>query len=428
MSVLYSREDLGKGISLTKIYDKKFKNNCVKIVFVTPLEQKTACVNAMLMTLLVTSNRVVPSRTALTTKLTGLYGSSIGTNCGTIGDYQTIGLSASFIGDDYTIDGEEISTQVVGQLLNCLFDPDLVDGEFKQKYFDIRKQELLDAIAAMVNDKRGYAIVQAKKLIFEGEPAAVSTIGTTELAESITQTDLLAQYKKLIESAKIEITIVGGGNTEAVENMIKDKLSAIQRKDFISSVEYRHNSPAKPQVKTKELPMQVNQSKMVMAFKSDYEDIYVAKLFCMLLGATPFSKLFTNVREKLSLCYYCAAAYADRKGTMMIDSGVEAANIEKAQKAILEQLEALCNGDFTDDELANTKKYLCGGFKSNYDSIYDIMGWYAAQNTRGTAFTPEEINQRVMTITREQIIECAKSFKLDTIFVIRAKAKEGSDE
>ena len=120
MAVSYSREELGRGISLTRIYDKKFKSNCVKIAFISPLNEKTACVNAMLQTVLVTSNAEIPSRTKLTSTLTGLYGSSIGTNCGTIGDYQSVGLSASFIGDDYTIDGEVISVQVVRQLLNCL--------------------------------------------------------------------------------------------------------------------------------------------------------------------------------------------------------------------------------------------------------------------------------------------------------------------
>ena len=428
MAVTYSREDLGRGISLTKIYDKKFKSNCVKIAFISPLDDKTACINAMLQTVLVTSNAEIPSRTKLTTMLSGLYGSSLGTNCSTVGDYQSVGLSASFIGDDYTIDGEVISTLVVKQLLNCLFRPHLVDGKFCDKYFALRKQELIDAIAASVNDKRGYAILQAKKLVYEGEPAAVSSIGTVEIAEKITQEDLLRQHKKLIESAKIEITISGGGNTAAAEKLIRDEMAALERVDPIEKIEYRHNSPAKAEPAFREMKMQVNQSKMVMAFKSGYEDIYAAKLFCMLLGATPFSKLFANVREKMSLCYYCSSAYSDRKGTLFIDSGVESCNIEKAQSAIEEQLGSICSGDFTDEELENTKKYLCGGFKSNYDSVYDIMSWFTAQNTRNTAFTPEEICERVNRIGREDIISCAKSFKLDSVFVLKGTDKEDRDE
>ena len=47
MAVSYSREELGRGISLTRIYDKKFKSNCVKIAFISPLNQKTPYVNAI---------------------------------------------------------------------------------------------------------------------------------------------------------------------------------------------------------------------------------------------------------------------------------------------------------------------------------------------------------------------------------------------
>ncbi len=427
MAVYYNREDLGRGIFLTKIYDRKFKSNCVKFAFITPLSERTACVNTMLQTLLVTSNAEIPSRTKLTTALSGLYGSSIGTNCSLIGDYQSVGLSASFIGDNYTIDGEKISVKVVRQLLNCLFKPHLIDGYFSEKYFNLRKQELIDANVATINDKRGYALLQAKKIIFENEPAGVSSIGTVELAEKITQEDLLRQYDDLIRNANIEITVCGGGNTSEAEELIRDAVKKLDR-NAPGKIEYRSNSPVKAQVNVTETEMKVNQSKMVMAFKSSCEDIYTAKLFVLLLGGTPFSKLFSNVREKLSLCYYCSASYYDRKGTMLIDSGVETANIQKAKDAILEQVKALCEGDFTDEELDNTKKYLCGGFKSNYDSVYDMLGWFTAQNTRGTSYTPEQVNEMIMKITREQIIDCAKSFVLDTVYVIKAEGEEESDE
>lgn len=119
----------------------------------------------------------------------------------------------------------------------------------------------------------------------------MSAIGTVELAENITQEDLLRQHKKLLESAKIEITISGGGNTAAAEKLIRDEMAALERVSPVEKIDYRHNSPAKAEPVYRELKMQVSQSKMVMAFKSDYEDIYTAKLFCMLLGATPFSKL-----------------------------------------------------------------------------------------------------------------------------------------
>ena len=428
MTDILDRKQISDGIFFSRITDGRFKTNRISITFYNEFIEGRRSDYAILPYILTDSCRNYPNLTRLTERYSDLYGASVSDNLGCSWDRRSMTFTISSIDDRYTLNGEKLEEQCCNLLLDCLLDPVTDNGAFPADSVEIMKQELIDAIVATVNDKRGYALLQAKKVIFEGEPASVSAIGTVGLAEKITQEDLLRQHKKLLESAKIEITISGGGNTAAAEKLIRDEMAALVRVSPVEKIDYRHNSPAKAEPVYRELKMQVSQSKMVMAFKSDYEDIYTAKLFCMLLGATPFSKLFANVREKMSLCYYCSSAYADRKGTLFIDSGVESCNIEKAKKAIEEQLEAICDGDFTDEELENTKKSLCGGFKSNYDSIYDIMGWYAAQNTRNTAFTPEEINERIAKLTREDIISCAKTFKPDTVFVIRGEEEEDCDE
>lgn len=425
MAFSYSRKEIGKGIYLNEIYNKKFKSNVVKFNYATPLDEKREFANALLQLMLITSNSEIHSKTELSQKLAGLYGSSVRASYGTLGDYQTCGLSAGFISDRFTIDGEVISDEVVRQLLLCLFSPDITDGKFNENYFRVRKQELVDSVAASINDKRNYAILQAKKIIFEGEPAGI--YDTIERAESVTQQDILESFDYLRKNAVLEITICGREKIPSVIEMIEKEVSKLERND-VKEIEYRSNSPLKKTVKTVTEKMNVNQSKLVMAYKSDYEDIYVAKLFTMLLGGTPFSKLFANVREKMSLCYYCSAGYFDRKGTMMIDSGVESENIEKAKTAITQQIEAVAKGDFTDEELYNTKLLLTGNFKSNYDSIYDMASWYDAQNTRKTSYSPDDVNEIVMAVTREQIIECAKSFAPDSVYVIEGTEEEKADE
>lgn len=425
MAFSYTRNEIGKGIYLTEIYDGKFKSDMVRFNFVTPYDEKRSYANALLQILLITSNSEIKSRTELACKMSELYGSSIRASYGSVGDFQTCGLSANFICDKYTIDGENISSEVVRQLLLCLFSPDISDGKFNENYFKIRKQELVDNIAANINDKRTYAMLQARKIIFEGEPAGF--YDTVEGAESVTQQDLLEAFDFLRKEAVIEITVCGGEKSDSVTEMIKEAVSKLERGN-VEKINYRKNSPLKKEVRTVYEKMAVNQSKLVLAYKSDYEDIYTAKLCTMLLGGTPFSKLFANVREKMSLCYYCSAGYIDRKGTMIIDSGVESQNIEKAKTAIAEQLAAVANGDFTDEELYNTKLLLTGNFKSNYDNIYDMSGWYEAQNTRGTSYTPDQVTDIIMKITREQIIECAKSFKPDTVYAIESTGEASDNE
>lgn len=428
MAVEYNRNKIGKGIYLTEIYDKKFKTSCVKFTFLVPIKEETVCSNALLQYLLISSNSEIKSRTEISKKMAGLYGSALSANYGSIGNYQTVGLGATFIGDKYTIGGEKISTKVVRQLMLCLFSPDLTDGRFNEKYFELRKQELIDSIAASINDKRTYARMQAVKLIYENEPSGILSIGSSEYAEKVTQEDLLEQYKILKKHASVEITVCGDGNTDDAVSLIKETVSKLER-DNVYKIDFRSNSPLKLNVCEKTESMKnVAQSKMVMAYKSEYEDIYVAKLFGVLLGGTPFSKLFVNVREKMSLCYYCSGNYNDRKGTFIIDSGVETENIDKAKIAIDEQIKAICNGDFTDDELYNTKIYLANSYKLNCDGIFDLSAWYEAQNSRGTAFSPDEVCEIIMKISREQIIECANSFKLDTVYVLEAEQEVADDE
>lgn len=423
MSTDYRRESIGEGIALTRIVDKKFKANAIRIRFITPVCEDEAGLNALLVSLLLTSNSEITSRSKLSAKFMELYGTSVGAAWSNVGDYQSVGFSLCPIMDRYTIGGEVISKEAVRQLLLCIFSPDIKDGHFNEKYFELRKQELLDNIAAAVNDKFSYAYSLAKKVIYENEPASFSELGTAERAKSITQEELIAQYHKLLETAQIEITVCGGGEIDEAVDMIKEAFCKTERKDT-AEITYRRFSPLKAEIKETCTEMDVAQCKLFMAYKSDCKDIYTCKLFAAMLGGTAFSKLFMNVREKLSLCYSCDSAYLDLKGTLIIHSGVARENIPKLREAAHAQLVAMQEGDFTDELLENSKLYICGGFKSNYDSEWDIAAWYSVQNMRGTCYTPEEVEKIIHAITREDIINCARSFKPDSVFIL--KAKEGS--
>lgn len=427
MAVSYKRTNIGEGINLNEIYDPKFKTDRIKISFVTALKKETEEANAILAMVLVTSNSEHRTRTELADKLSELYGTTLIFGYNRVGNYQKIDMVVSFIGDRYTIGGEKISAEAVRQMLNCLFRPDITDGKFNESYFRLRKQELIDNLRSSVNDKRSYGYMQAESRIFEGEPCSVSAKEEIEWAQKVTQEDLLRQLEYLKKSAVIEISVCGGGETSEALDMIKREVLSLEREN-VEKISYRYNSRLKSEVLEVTEEMNVNQCKMYMAYKTDYEDIYVCKVFQCLLGCTPFSKLFANVREKLSLCYYCTAAFRDLKGTLIIDSGVEEQNIQKAREAIEEQLAAIRAGDFSDEELYNTKLYMCGLFKSNYDTAVDTMSWFEVQNSRGTSYTPEQQSELVMNVTREQVIACAKSFKPDTVYILKNGGEECTNE
>lgn len=129
-----------------------------------------------------------------------------------------------------------------------------------------------------------------------------------------------------------------------IEEKISKAFSSIKRNSVKNK--FVNFSPVKEEVFRYEEKLDVNQCKMVMAFKSHNKDTYAMKLMNTIFGGTPFSKLFLNVREKLSLCYYCAAGYNQLKGTVFVDCGIEEENIQKTENEILNQLEGNKKGKF----------------------------------------------------------------------------------
>ncbi|MBQ5717357.1 MAG: insulinase family protein, partial [Clostridia bacterium] len=183
-------------------------------------------------------------------------------------------------------------------------------------------------------------------------------------------------------------------------------------------------SPAKATVSEIEDRMAVNQGKLVLGFRTsshgDDRDTYRLMVLSDLFGGGPYSLLFDNVREKMSLCYYCASRTNRRKGFLTVDSGVEFANMDKTYDEILNQLNRLKNGDFEDSLLDASKKSLCESFRALGDSQSVIDRYYADRVHSANPPTPDEMGELVRSVTRDDIIHVANSLKLDTVYRLKA--------
>lgn len=422
MNYKITNEKASGGINITSITDKKFKSNCITIRFISKLDEKTASANALIPNILISSNEKYRTRTELAKKMSELYGANLTTVSHKLGDNQVVGLSADCICDKYTLRKEKITQDVADILIDCIFRPLIENDGFANEEFSIRKQELIDTIDSEINDKRTYAILNAAKSIYKGEPSSIPSYGTKKGAEELTPKSAFKAFRALLETSQIEISLVGGEDMDKVKEKLINAFSAVERKPY--DFKYITLSPIKDEVAEAVDVLDVNQCKMVMAFKSEYPDINVNKLMTMMLGGTAFSKLFMNVREKYSLCYYCSAGYIEGKGVLLVDSGVELKNVEKARKEIINQIDSLAKGDFTDDEMKNAVLSISGFFKTNYDTTRDMSAWFFMQKIRGTDYTPEKATEIYRKITREQIMESAKSFRLDTVYLMKPENKE----
>lgn len=428
MTVAYERKQLAEGIFSTTVVDKKFKSNQIRVRFLTPLSPETAAEQALAVGMLSMCCKKYPTLAALSARRAELYGTGIGSDITRSGDLQVLSLSVSAIDSRYALEGEDVNALALELLLGCLFEPNAENGAFEESMFRIRKKDLLDTILAEINNKRGYAISQARKLMFEGESAAYAAYGELKEAEMVTAESAYRAYCRLLEEAQIELYFIGGSAQPEAEAKLLDAFSKIRRAP--RSVEFLTPSPCKAEVRCAEEQLDVEQSKLVLALKYDYTNPLMMRLMNTVLGGgSTVSKLFVNVREKMSLCYYCASSLAPTKRTLLIDSGIAIEKREIAQQAILDQIRAICDGDFSEEDIDNAARTISDDIGAVGDTPSSWVGWYFDRLTMNEFITPQEMLDRLSAAlapenraeTRAEIIKAAKSLKLDTVYLMQQR-------
>lgn len=420
MKISNSRISLSDRIGFSEILDPKLKTNTLRICFLQPLSEETASACALAGDLITSTNAVYPTNAAMNRKMHLLYDADLGSSVSKQGDLQLITLRASAIADSYALHDEAVFDMLTEILLDCLQKPNVTNGAFDANEFRMKQSELLDAIDNEINEKRIYAIHQAQKTAYQNEPAALSCYGTRKQAENLTPSDVYTAFQKLLRTARIEIFFVGPKAQPQLPEKFRSAFGVFGN-DTTVQIQFTAPSPAKSEPITIREVLPVNQCKMVMAWKTTDTNRHATKLAALILGGTPSAKLFANVREKMSLCYYCAANYAEYKQTLFVDCGIETENIGKTKQAIQEQLDALCRGDITDEEMQSVLMAVHNSLCSIGDTPSSYITWYLSQLSHGTNLTPQEEESMYKKVTKEEIVTAAKSMQLDTIYTMECK-------
>ncbi len=417
MQTAYERMELGGGVSLSRMSNPKFKTNTVFVRFLTEYKSSDAAALALIPSVITSCSSEYPTGTQLNKKLSALYGTNISGAASQKGDIYEIMVCIDYLSDVYALDGDKISLEAAKILLGCIFEPAIENGGFAQAEFEMRRSDLLDAIDAEINDKVSYALNLSYETVYKGESSACKYYGTREQVEKVSAGEAYEAYKRLLKEAKIEISLCGHGDFDDAEKMLRDAFKT-DRQSWLNPV-YLSYSRVKPEPEYAQKLMNVSQANLVMAFKPDRYDLRTAQVMSCIYGGSPFSKLFANVREKMSLCYFCQSIYSETKGTLFVVSAVEFENIDKARDEIIRQLSLMANGDYTDEELANAKLFLTNSLSSSEDRISSIDRWYFGCEQRGEILTPDEYIEKLNGVTREDVTALAKSMKLDTVFVLK---------
>jgi len=429
LSSSFERLPVGDGIHFSRITDPKFKHNRLSVNFILPLDKAGASDNAVVPFVLRMGCKALPDFSSLNARLQELYGATLEAGVSKFGGYQVMEVSIRFLDNRYALEGEDLSRECAALLAGIALEPKLDKaGLLDEKDVALQRVYIQDTIEAEINDKRPYAISQCIQEMCAGEPVAVKTYGYPDTAAAITPASATDAYRKMLRTAPVEIIFTGSGNPESAREILAAAFKGIERQPMAySPIKLR---PTAERVREKTETMELNQGKLVMGMRcgelTTQRELNAARMFSAMYGGTAFSKLFLNVREKLSLCYYCASRFDSTTRLLMVDSGIEAANKQKAQDEIMAQLKAVTQGDFTDEELANTKLVLSNSILATTDSSGAMEGWYMAQILRGQSLSPQQDIENINTVTREEVIEAASKVTLDTIYFLTGE-EDGSE-
>lgn len=358
-----------------------------------------------------------PDYTAFGRYLQSLYGASVLAGVTRAGDNQLLNLSASGIANRFAFDGEDVERTMASLLEKILFDPLLAeDGHFPEDGFAQERRQLVETLESEFNEKRIYAKNRATELMFQGEPAGISRLGTRESLEDIRREEIVGAWKEALKRAQVLHFSFGDGVDGSFAERFAEQLGG---RDCAPVATHPHTPRTEPLRVTEE--MTLAQSKLVMGFglDADPKKRLANRMLAIVFGGTPSSKLFLNVREKQSLCYYCSAQNEQQKNVIFVQSGVETKNLERAEEAILHELREIQNGNISDEELLHARLAMKTSCTAVADSAAAMEGWYLGGILSGDLRTPEQYAEEIMKVTKEEIVDAAQHAVLDTVYMLK---------
>ena len=425
----FERKELTAGVYLNAIRETKFKSNLLSVRFIAPLDEKTAAKNALLFPVLLRGSENFPDIGSIRREEESVYDSDISDSVYKRGDTQILEMRMRILDNRFAIDGMDITARAVALLSDILFRPVTENGVFLEEYVESEKQMLIDDIRAQINDKRRYAMQRLSEEMFEGDVYGISELGTAEDVEAICPVCLWKQYKALMAQARVEIFAVGNFDFEALGETFRSLFSSVERKELYKT-ETKPLTAAKETVKTVYERQNISQGKLSLGFYTGVTvgspDYTAMQILNAVYGAGVTSKLFLNVREKLSLCYYCGSGENGQKGYMTVNSGIEFKNEKKAADEILAQLEEIKKGNISESELRDAKLGLIDSVERIADSAGNMLLWYFGGVMNGTIITPEEKRAQIEAVTAEDLVRIAQAIRLDTYYFLCAKEDSAS--
>ncbi len=416
--------NLKQGINVYYIPETKFKTNYISINIHNELKKETASLVALLSDVLGRGSKKYPSETSISQYLQELYGAGFKADVKRKGIDQILTLSATCVNDIYL--EEHIFNKVLDFLFDMLLEPKISNDAFDEIYVNQEKSNLINDIQAMINDKRTYSVWRLTELMFENKPYSVYELGSVDEVKAITSQKLYKFYSDMLSNSPIDIFIVGDANISEVLSYCEKRLENINPKihKYPKCELYNDNLNEKEIIER----FDVTQAKLCMGYKTSIDctddDYYKLMVANGILGGGAHSKLFNEVREKLSLAYYAGSRLGRYNGTLIVSAGIEEKNKDMAIAEIKTQVDLLKQGNFTDEEFNATIKNITSSIRVLGDSIGYLCDYYLGNSITNTLLSPEDFAKKIESVTREDVVIVSQNLELEMVYFLTGKESE----
>ena len=419
--------NINSNINLYYIPMTKLKTTTIDVYIHRDLNEEESSLNALLPYVLKRGCKLCSDSEAISKYLENLYGAgrmiwaddTAFAAVRVMGTCFATGHAAGVAAALQAKDGEKLCDSVIDLMLSIMFE----STSFSDEIVEQEKKNAKDRIMAMMNDKRQYAVERCIETMFEGENYAISKLGTQEGIDKITADNLKKHYENIITSSVIDIYICGDADANALAEKIKKYTGKIAFKN--ADIPKTEIYVPKNEVKNITDKMDVVQGKLCMGFStgikptdSDYPALMVAN---SIFGGGAHSKLFNNVREKLSLCYYASGSLDKNKGALFVNAGIEFKNFQKAYDEILVQLENVKNGEISQLEYESSINAIINSLESYKDDQDMLQSFYLGQKIVGTDYDIDTLKEKISKITMEDAARVFKNVKLETVYFLTGK-------
>ncbi|MFD2925586.1 EF-P 5-aminopentanol modification-associated protein YfmF [Halobacillus naozhouensis] len=417
-----------QGYRLHILPTTKYKTVSIVAKFKAPLKREGITERALLPHVLHKATNNHPNVRLLQSALEDLYGTGFSSDGSKKGENHVLSFRMEVVNESYLNESEPILEKALNIFHDVLFNPKVVDNGFDEAIVKREKQTLEQKITSIKDDKMSYANLRLIDNMCEEEPYSLHVHGYLEDLKKITAKSLYEHYLGMIENDVLDVYVIGGvdeAGIEALSDQTFTRVNSDNQGEHLESEPF-HPTESKEIVEREE----VNQGKLHIGYRTHIkfgdDDYYALQIFNGLFGGFPSSKLFMNVREKHSLAYYAASRFESHKGLLLVFSGVDPKDYNQAKSIILDQMEAMKQGDFSDEQVTDAKEQVVNQLQETMDNANGLIEVLYHQMLSGSTIQSEELMENIRNVTKEDVVKVAEKIELDTIYFLTSQ--EGGDE